>query len=313
MVLNVVIFLVACFILVKSAQISIKSLERIAIFWGLSEFSVGFILMAVATSIPELFVGISSALSKVSVLSLGNIIGANIIDLTLVGGTVAFLAGGIKFEGKIERSETIYLVIIGILPLLMLLDKNLSRFEGFILILIYLIYISNLFSKRKSFRKVLDDHGWQGIFKDFLFLIIGLLGLILASKFIVSYGVNIASAFSIPLVLIGLLAVSLGTTLPELSFEYQATKSGHQGMAMGDLFGSVITNSALILGLVALISPIKIKEFNLFMVNAGFLALILIIFSIFASRKGGLTKIEGLGLLLLYIAFLILNLTFLKI
>ncbi|NIM46558.1 MAG: hypothetical protein GTN40_00140 [Candidatus Aenigmarchaeota archaeon] len=313
MILNLFIFLIAFFILVKSAQITVKSLERIAIFFGFSEFSVGFILMAAATSIPELFVGVSSAFSQVSNLSLGNIIGANIVDLTLVGGTIAFILGGVRFEGKIERRETIYMVIIALLPILMLLDKELSRFDGFILVLVYLIYILNLLREKKSFKKVLNDHGWRGILKAFFLFIVGFLGLILGARLIVIYGISIATSFSIPLVLIGLLAISMGTTLPELAFEFQAVKTGHQGMALGDLLGSVVTNSAFVLGIVALIQPIVIKEFNLFLFNAGFLVVVLFVFAFFASRKSGLTRMEGLGLLVLYILFFAFNLAFWKL
>ncbi len=85
MVLDIFIFLIGCLVLIKSAQTTVGNLNKIATFLRLSEFSVGFILMAVATSIPELFVGISSTISKASILSLGDIMGSNIIDLTLVG------------------------------------------------------------------------------------------------------------------------------------------------------------------------------------------------------------------------------------
>ncbi len=139
------------------------------------------------------------------------------------------------------------------------------------------------------------------------------MGLILSARFIVIYGISIAVSFSIPLVLVGLLALSLSTSLPELAFEYQAAKRGFYGMALGDLLGSVVTNSALVLGVVALISSIRIENFNLFLANTGFLVLVLLVFFFFTRKGEGLSRMEGAGLLLLYLLFLVLNFSFLML
>ena len=309
LLINLVIFIFASFFLVKSAQFAVKSLGKLACFFGYSEFTIGFILMATATSVPELFVGISSALQKAPTLSLGNIIGSNIINLTLVAGFVAFSLKGIEFQGKIQREEVFYMLFIGLMPLLMLADGLLSRLEGGVLLLIYLIYMINIISKRKVFRKQMKNkYKKVEISKSFLIFFFSFLGLIISANLLASSAIFLATRFSIPLVLVGILAVSLSTSLPELAFEYHAVKTSHQGMALGDLLGSVISNSTLVLGITAILYPISVLERKIFFRNALFLSFVLFIFTIFSLRGKGLSRKEGAFILGLYIAFVILNL-----
>src|SRR4030043_1478548 len=119
MIENLLFFALSGFFLVISGIYLVKSLNKIAIFLGISEFSAAFILMAFATSIPELFVGISSAIQGIPQLSLGNVIGANIIDLTLLTGIFILMSKGIEFKTK-KIDKNIYFMLASILLLVVL-------------------------------------------------------------------------------------------------------------------------------------------------------------------------------------------------
>ncbi len=308
MIIHILFFLLACIVLVKSADVLVGALVKIAYFLNLSEFTVGFIIMALATSIPELFIGISSAFNKTPVLSLGDVIGSNILDLTLVAGLIIILAKGIKVKGQTVNKNNLYILAIVIILLLLSLDQNLSRLDGGILLLIYSVYITKQFAERKKFKKILKNGIITGIPTQFLLFLIGVVALLISASFVVEFASLIALDLNLPLVLVGLIVVSIGTSLPELVFEIKAVTSGHKGMAMGDLLGSFITNITLVIGIVALISPIVIENFILFLTSAVFMLLIVFIFVLFTRSKKELSWQEGMILIMFYIGFVIIEL-----
>jgi len=195
---NLLLVLMACLVLVGSGELLVKSLKKIAGFLHVSEFVVGFILMAFATSLPELFVGISSAINKKSSLALGNVIGANILNLTLVMGIIILLGNGIKIKNKRTKTDALYMVGLAALPLfLMLIGSSISRIDGVILIAAFFIYSAVLLKKRKGKVKefTMVEKRWEPIVYTILF-IIGLALLFLSSHFVVKY----ASLLSIELI-----------------------------------------------------------------------------------------------------------------
>ncbi len=308
MIVHICFLLFSCLVLIKSADILIKSLVKIAYFLNLSEFTVGFIIMSFATSTPELFVGIGSAINKTPALSLGNAIGSNILDITLIAGLIILLAKGIKAKGNTLNKNTLYILAIVIILLLLSLDKNLSRADGAILLLIYFVYMAIQFKERKKFKKTLKNGSMSGIPKQFLLFLIGIIVLIISSHFVVKFATLIALDLNLSIVLVGLIIVSLGTSLPELTFEMRAVNSGHEGMAVGDLLGSFVTNITLVVGLVALLSPIIIGDFTLYLTSVIFLFIVVFFFAIFTRTKKELSRQEGMTLIMFYVGFIIIEL-----
>ena len=117
LLINLTLFLVSCLVLVLSGSWVVKSLSKIASFLRISEFLVGFVIMALSTSIPELFVGITSSLAKNPALALGTVIGSNIVDLTLVIGIVIVLAKGIGTERRFMKRDSFYMFFIASLTM----------------------------------------------------------------------------------------------------------------------------------------------------------------------------------------------------
>ena len=306
---NILYFLLSAIVLVISATFLVKSLSRIADFLRISEFTAAFIIMAVATSIPELFVGISSALSDVPALSLGNVIGASILDLTLLVGIFVLMGKGIKMEnGKIGKD--VYFMLIGIILLIGLFvhQQGLSRIDGIILVGFFIMNSIRLLRKRRKYKAKFEENNlrrWQIISSVFIFLV-ALVALFFSSKYAVTYASLIAIDFQLPEIIIGLFLLSLATVLPELIFGIRAVRMGHKEMAIGDQTGTVLANICLIAGIVAIIKPIE-AVFMPFMISAAFLFVSAFIFITFLKSGKKIEVGEGIGLILLYILFMIIE------
>jgi len=303
LIVNIILLVSAGLILVGSSGLLVRTLTKLSSYLGLSQFIISFILMAFATSLPELFVGISSGLRGVPTLSLGDVIGANIVNLTLVMGIAIFLARKIKTE-SITKGGSLYMFIISILPLILLIDGVLSRAEGAVLIGVFLIYAIRLVSKKKKIREELGKEKKNFLLNAVLF-VLGVFLLLVSANFVVNFASDIAIQLEIPIFLIGLVGVALGTSLPELVFGARAVISKLPELSLGDSMGSVVINSALILGVVALIEPIRITSFNAILGGVIFLLISLIAFTVMIRTSKRLSWKEGTLLLFIYILFIV--------
>ena len=136
MLTYLLVLIAAALVLARSSVFLIDKLTAIAVKLRVSEYLVGFVIMAVATSIPELIVGILAALENDPNLSLGNVIGSNIANMSLILGLAALIAGGIRVQIQVRNREMIFTDLIGVAPLVMLLDQRLSRTEGIVLLVL---------------------------------------------------------------------------------------------------------------------------------------------------------------------------------
>jgi cation:H+ antiporter len=308
LIINLLFFSVACIVLAISGHLLVKSLVKIAGYYKLTEFVIGFVLMAIMTSLPELFIGVSSAINKIPTLSLGDIIGSNILDLTLVVGTAILIGGTKKIESKIEERDILYVGIIAVLPLILLLDNQLSRIDGIALLMIFLFYVIKIICERKQFKRIITyDVRKKDIPKNLFLFIISLVILFISANFIVKFASFLVVGLGLPLILIGLLIVSIGTSLPELSFETHSLLKGYGEMALGDLLGSVVMNSTLVLGIVSIIYPIE-ENFSYLVISATFLVITLGLFIILTRTKRRISRREAIILLLVYVIFVIFKL-----
>jgi len=306
LIIDFLYFLIICVFLGVSGNLVVKSLTQIAKHYQMREFVLGFLLVAISTSIPELFVGIFSALEKIPAISFGDVIGANIVDLTIVIGAAALLGKRVKVEKEINRRDIFYTTLIAFLPILLFLDQQLSRIDGMILLFVFSLYVIRLIFQRKHFKMLKDGITRVQVLKEVIIFLVSLTILLLSARFIVDIAAQIAIELAFPQILVGLVIVGMGTTLPELSFETNSVRKGFSGMALGDLLGSVVVNSSLVLGLASLIYPIG-ADFLPFLVGAIFLMLILGIFAIFAKTERMITRKEGIILLIFYVLFIIVS------
>lgn len=311
--LYLLVFIVSCALLVKSGAWMVRSLIRIAKYLGMTEFLVAFILMAFATSVPELFVGIMAALHGQPELSFGNIIGANIINLTLAVAIGVMVAKGLKCEGAVIQRSSIYTLVIVLLPILLMLDGSISRVDGIILLLALAVYLQRLFYQKERFTRVFSNafnrEGAQLklFLKDFGVFLFGLALLLLSAEGIVWSALHLATTFNVPLLVIGAIIVALGTTLPEITFGIKAITMGHKDMVLGNLLGSVVINSTLVIAVTVLIFPLRIDSFTPYITGIAFVIGAILFFTIFSRTGKEISRKEALFLLLIYIAFVVVQ------
>ncbi len=308
-VVDIILFLFFCVVLVISGSFLVKSLVKIASFLRLSEFVVGFIIMAFATSIPELFVGITAAMSRTTSLALGTVIGSNIADLALVMGITIILArSGINVKSKYLKKDTTYMFLIALLPLVLIYFGNVvSRNDGVILLFVFAFYVYRMLKRRSRFTKEVEDHTkrWEIVLYVFVF-IISLFALYMAAEYTVTYAIILSLELALPTILIGLFLVALGTSLPELIFNVRSIVAGYPDMALGDIIGSVVANSTLVVGVTALIYPIT-ADWLLFWMSAVFMMIITFLFMTFTHTGSKLRWQQGVSLILLYAFFIMVE------
>jgi len=311
--LYIFIFIISALAIAWSGSKLVKSLMGIARYFGWREFVVAFFVMAVAGSFPNLFIGINSALHKIPQLSLGDVIGGNIVDLTLAVALAVLIGGtNLPAKSKMVQSSAIFTAIAAVLPLLLILDGKLGRIDGLILLLFFSIYVVWLFSKKERFKKSYAQKKeeekpilrFKYFLKDFVSVVLALVLLLLGSQGIIVSAQVFAKALNLSLPIIGILIVGVGNALPETYFAVISARKKQTWMILGDLMGSVVVCAALVLGIVALIQPIKVADFSSLVVAFIFLIIASIFFLIVVRTGQKISKKEGLLLLVIYFIFL---------
>jgi len=309
---QIIIFIISFLLLSFSGRWLIESLKRISEFLGWKEFVVAFFITAFSVSLPNFFVGIISALNKVPELSFGDIIGGNVAELALLGGLAALISKkGLSANSKTVQGSSIFAIITALLPLLLGADGNISRSDGILLILAFAFYTAWLFNKKERFEKIYDEIkgrvSVKFVFKTTLIFIISIFLLLVSAQGVVKSARFFADYLKIPLTLVGILIVSFGNSLPDLSFVIQAARKSDDWLLLGDLIGGTIITATLVLGIVALISPIKITDIPAIVVGRIFLIISALFFIFFIRTEKKITKREGTFLLLIYILFIIVE------
>ncbi|MFA5746981.1 MAG: sodium:calcium antiporter [Candidatus Paceibacterota bacterium] len=307
------IVIACCLFMFLSAELLIGAIGRISKFLGLKEFVVAFFIMAVAGSLPNLFVDISAALRGMPELAFGEVVGGNVFDLTVTAAlAVLFSRNGIGARGGTIQTSAIFTIASAILPLVLILDGDLSRTDGAILIAFFFFYILWLFSKKERFTKVYDGQGKLSPLKAFkVFIVdlgkvaIGLVFLVFTSNLIVGTASDLSLQFGLPVALIGVLIVGIGNSLPELYFTVISARKGDTSLIFGDLMGAVIIPATLVLGITALIRPFAISDFSIYALARTAVFISAILFLIFIRTGRRITKKEAGGLLAVYIIWLL--------
>lgn len=307
--------------IVVGARLVIDSFERLSTNLDMKgKMIIAAILVALGTSLPELFVAIASGIEGRSEISLGNLLGANIANSSLVIGGASLLAGGLPVIGELAKWEFSAAFLAGCAPLLLLLDGELSRLDGVILIVIYLIYIKDVIHdwRHKSMAhhgvvrhglisqlKKLHKRHYDGAVAK---LVIGIVIMIVSAELLVKMINELSVGLGISEVWLGIFVVAIGTTLPELALSITAILKKESMLVFGNLLGSIVTNATFIVGLLALIRPIHIQKQLPYAVSGlGFVG-VFVIFWILAKSHRKLDRWEGAVLVGSYLMYMGLSL-----
>jgi cation:H+ antiporter len=268
----------------------------------LTEFVTAFLLVAVISALPETFIALLAAIDGVPTIGAGTLLGSNVADLTLVLGLVGLAGHPVRVRSSMIKRD-LWLAAIVLLPIILaLIGGQLSRIDGAILVSAGVAFIILMLREQKYFHKPFrEKNHW--VFQ--LGIFIASLGLMLiTAHFIVDSSVAIATQLEVPKLIVGVILVALGTTLPELTFSIRAVKAGHGEAGIGDLLGVVVVDATIVMGLVALVAPFTINVF-LWSIIGVFTAIGVAFALLFMKTDSFLSKNESMTLILFYIAFVI--------
>jgi cation:H+ antiporter len=285
-------------------ELFVRGVVGIALWARISAGIVGATVAAFATSSPELSVAVISALSKKPEISLGAALGSNVVNVAVILAIPVIMTGIKSSPGSVQRDFP-FALAAPILTAVLALDGELSRMDGALLLIAFMLWLGIVMlevrRQRSVAEKVLGERrGWLAI----LLSLIGFLCLVAAGRFFVSGAMGIALSFGIDEFIIGATIVAIGTSLPELATSIISKIRGHDEVGVGTILGSNIFNGLFIIAVTALIYPIKINLHEVLLALAFGLVTVLLIWP---PRHGFIHRSRGLLLLLIYAIYVIVT------
>jgi cation:H+ antiporter len=304
-----VVMVASLAILAKASHITIVSIEDLIELTGLSEGSAGFVLLSVMTSIPEMTVAAFAILQGAPGISVGDILGSNMFNIGIVIGVMAMIGPleRVKSDFLVEMVDILFLSsaipILLVVPLLSAPLRTIGSLIGMVLIGVFIFSIYIMSKTRKAPKAEMKGEAIK-IKNEKVVLAkvaIGVFMVILATRFAVWSASGIAHLLGVPPILIGAKIVAIGTSLPELALDVTAVRRGRIHLAIGDVIGSNLTNIALVLGIVLLISPLTVNLTILTEILPFILITTLLLWRFLT--KGGIPKWGGILLIMMYVLF----------
>lgn len=300
------IFIAAFIILAASSKIVIDSAIKISEHTGISQLAIGFILVAVAVSVPDLVVSVMASFSGKPLLAIGDALGSSIANICLVLG-IATLVRKVSVERKHTIESAELLLLISLIPMIILSRAFAGVFEGLVLILAFIVYA--VFTVREKFTlKLKADFSKKHLIHAILLFFAGMAFVITSSSFVVSSAAEIAKMLGISDAIIGLTLISFGTTLPELAVDFTAIRRGQIALAIGDILGSTVVNLTLVLGSALVISPTAI-DFSVYSIALAFIVIANSFLFYNLVKHEGIGSKQGIVFIIMYVLFILLMLT----
>lgn len=313
MLLAMLAIVVGFALLVWSADRFVDGAAASANHAGMPPLLVGMLVVGFGTSAPEMVVSMMAAMDGNSPLALGNALGSNIVNITLILGMTAIIAP-IAVHSNIIRKELPILLIITLIVGLMLWNHDISTMEAWLLLGGFLFLICwSIWQAVKGKNDSLDKEFSEEISQQnmplkraIFWLVLGLLLLIASSRVLVWGAVEIATQLGVSDLLIGLTIVALGTSLPELAASIAAARKGEHDIAVGNVVGSNMFNSLAVIGIAGTIEPISNIGAEVFWrdwTSMLIATLILLFTALFWGKNKTITRWEGVILLLCYVTY----------
>jgi len=315
MIFEITTFIISIIVLAWLSSSFVKTLIEIARYLHWREFIVAFFVMGCAASLPNLFVDLSAAFQHLAPISFGDIIGGNLIDLTLIMAIVVFFSRGtVSTDSRMVQGSSIFTFFIAVLPIFLIWNGRVTQWEGAVLIVAFLVYAYWLFSKDDRFKKIYSKakkesslpsvRKWVFV-KNIVKIILILVVLLLASQGIIRSAQYFAGSLGVSLSLVGILIVALGNCFPEMYFGLISGRKAESWMIVGDMMGSVIVCATLVLGIIGVLAPFQIKDMAPFFLARVFTIIAALFFLVIVRTGKKITKKEALLLLFVYMIFLL--------
>ena len=331
-IFDIAIIAVSFLVLNWASNLAINNAVKLATITRIGKTAIGFSLIAFSTSLPELTVAFVAALSGGAALSVGNVLGSNIFNISVIIGLAAILlylksrrkksringANGVSVVPAFAKSElsSIHfgLFISSVIPMILIYINTATWIVGLVLIAIFVGYMYKLTKVRMPQENGTIPQEDKSKLKHYaLFTIVGALGVVFSAYFLVESAVGIATSIGVSQQIIGATIIAFGTSLPELTLDLKAFLRGHSALAFGDILGSSFINITLILGVTLFVpaligSPIQMNM-SVFQNLVIFSIITNLFFWYFLSREKISWK-EGAVFLSIYALFLATTLGF---
>ncbi len=303
--MDFIIFIIAMAVLIWGADLLVEQSEKIALKFNIPEFIIGATLIALGTSLPEMAASVAASANGKAEIAIANVIGSNILNITLVLATVFLISKKISPDRDFFAKDSTWALVPVLVFILMIIDGVISRFDAALLLLLMGAYILFLVQDAKDIPEEeippLDDahFSWS---KTSLILLGGFVLVILGAHFTVESASNIARTFGISEWIIGIVMISLGTSLPELVVSISAALKGKVDMAIGNIIGSNMANTTVVIGAAAMVNPMSINaSAYLFDIATMIVATLLLVFltaNKLYNKSAGISLMIILGLFL---------------
>lgn len=309
MFLSVVLIIIGFVLLIVGADILVDGSSGIAKKFHIPEIIIGLTIVSIGTSMPELFVSITSALDGYSDMAIGNIIGSNLCNLLLILGLSATIKP-VVFQKETRLYEIPMCLLVTIVLMYFCNSQGgISRLEAVILLVLFCAFIGyTIYMGRKESKKeiveIQTEEKKNSILKNIVFVLLGIFSLKFGGDLVVDNAVNVARYFNWSEKLISLTILAVGTSLAELVTSVTAAVKGNSDIAIGNIIGSNIFNILLIIGVSAFITPITYNfsyNFDFSVLIAS--SIILAIFP-FIPPKDKMSRFNGIVYLFIYVAYL---------
>lgn len=298
------VFIFSLFLVVKGATLATKYSVKLAENFHLSKYIIGFIVVAFVSILPETFISINSAIAGVPEFGLGTLFGSNVADLTLVFAIIIIYCGhGIKIESKILKNVKLYPFFL-LLSLVFGLNGHYSRIEGVALVITGALFYYLVFKNGVGLSPVL--HNGNDKYKNLFFLVFAMVLLLIGSYFTVYSATALANFLNINPILIGMLIVSLGATIPELFYSLKSVKRKDYGLAIGDILGTVLADATIVVGVLAIINPFSFPVKIIYITGVFMLSASLVLLGFMRSGRV-ISKKEGYMLLVFWLVYAIVE------
>lgn len=313
--LIIFLFALGLLALCKGADLIVSFSAPAAVRWGVPLAVIGIAVVSFGTVLPELAVVIMAALSGANDLIVGNALGTFIFNLGIVLG-IAALRNPLPIQGSILRHEFPWLLLSGAVIYFLSYDLLISRPDAIVLIVLALIFIwYSIRQNREHHAEQAQAHlsgaisNYHSTARVWIKLIVGLSLLVIGAKLFVGSIIDLSKYLHLGEFLVGVLIVAIGTSLPELATAYLASARRRAGLGIGNIIGASTMNVTWILGVAALINPIKIHPDLLIFDFPAMIFFAIIVLLLFKSNHR-LSRLEGAALIALYIGYFIYSLKF---
>lgn len=305
--MTLIAFLGGLVLIYFGGEVFVRSAAAIGKRFHMSPLVAGLTIVAFATSAPELAISMRAAINDLPGLALGNVIGSNICNLALILGVVTIIKPAPVRQTLVRRDVLVMSLATLLVPAL-LLDGEMTRIEGMLLVLCINVYVWLTIWHARSTRheRSPDEHSVPSITENVLanlaLTTAGVVLLYTGSQIFVDASVSIAEFIGVPAAVVGLSAAALGTSLPELSASIIAAKHGQPEMAAGNLIGSNIFNLFLILGATSLVRPLSVASITV--VDLTVMILITALALVVMLTRAWLRRVEGVVLVSAYCIYM---------